>query len=349
MKPRSQEPVGSLPYDSESVLLRTEPGIELAGTITLPREASSAPAVLLVPGSGAQDRDEQLCGHKPFLVLADHLTRSGIVVLRLDDRGVGSSSGKKDQCTYDNLLIDIRAALDYLASRNEVDPSFIGILGHSEGGILAAAAAYYHLASFSILLACPAALGEDTIHQQAALISELSGATTQQVSHERRMNEAVFAILRQPLSNDSIRADVQSVIATYLRTWPHEGDHDGSFEVHARDMAHAVLAPAFRAFLTCDPRTYLSGIDTPVLALFAELDVQVPPAIHMHLLRTALTSRGNSFVTVEEFAGLNHLFQTATTGSISDYESIEETISPRVLTRISDWVQSIFRSAVQSN
>ena len=339
---RPQEPTQPLRYTVEEVVLESEDeGVRLAGTFTRPQSGRRTAAVLLIPGSGAQDRDEQLCGHRPFLVLANHLTRCGVAVLRLDDRGVGESTGDKDQCTHDDLLRDVRLALDFLAAHEDVDATRIGLIGHSEGAVLAAAAAtrYEHVAMI-VLMGCPALPGEHAIHEQSALISRQSGATEAQVAHERRMNEEVFAVLKRPISPESARTQVLSILASHLKSWPGQSVEDDELVTHINVMADTVLTPAFRSFLNCEPALYFRQVRCPVLALFGELDIQVPPALHMHVLTEALSAAGNPDVTIEECRGLNHLFQTAKTGAISEYEEIEETMAPSVLERISNWIRS---------
>ena len=339
---RPQEPAEPLRYTVEGVVLESDEGdVRLAGTFTRPQSGLRTAAVLLIPGSGAHDRDEQVCGHRPFLVLADHLTRSGIAVLRLDDRGVGESTGDKDQCTHDVLLRDVHLALEFLAAHEDVDATRLGLIGHSEGAVLAAAAAtrYKHLALI-VLMGCPTLPGEQTIHEQSALISRQAGATDAQVAHERRMNEEVFAVLKCPIRHESAREQILSILASHLKSWQDQPVEDDEVATHINRMADTVLTPAFRSFLNCEPALHFRRVRCPVLALFGELDIQVPPALHMQVLREALSAAGNPDVTIEEFPGLNHLFQTATSGAISEYEVIEETIAPSVLERLSDWIRS---------
>jgi pimeloyl-ACP methyl ester carboxylesterase len=311
----------------------------LAGTFTRPQAGLRTAAVLLIPGSGAHDRDEQLCGHRPFLILADHLTRSGIAVLRLDDRGVGESTGDKDQCTHDDLLQDVQLALDFLAAHDDVDATRLGLIGHSEGAVLAAAAATrYEQLALIVLMGCPVLPGEQTIHEQSALISRQAGATDAQVAHERRMNEAVFAVLKRPIEQESARNQILSILASHLKSWPDQPVEDDDVATHIDVMADTLLTPAFRSFLNCEPAFHFRRVRCPVLALFGELDIQVPPAMHMPVLREALSAAGNPDATLEELRGLNHLFQTASTGAIAEYEVIEETMAPSVLHRLSDWI-----------
>ena len=280
MVSRPQEPTPPFSYLSEDVtLLNVDAGVRLAGTLTRPESADVAAAILLVPGSGAQDRDEALCGHRPFLVLADHLTRCGLAVLRLDDRGVGESTGEKDECTHEGLLTDVRTALDFLYRHHALDPARVGLIGHSEGACLAAAvAARFPDIAFVVLMACGAGLGEQIIHEQSALIARAAGATPEQIDHERRMNEAVFAILRSPLDRAAAGAAIRPIFVEFLKNWPDQPTlSSAKVEEHVERMVDIVLARAFRFFLTCDISAYLRQVHCPVLAMYGELDLQVPP------------------------------------------------------------------------
>jgi pimeloyl-ACP methyl ester carboxylesterase len=325
-------------------LLNVDAGVRLAGTLTLPEAADVVTAVLLVPGSGAQDRDEALCGHRPFLVLADHLTRWGSSVLRLDDRGAGESTGEKDECTHADLLTDVRTALDFLSRHHAIDPARVGLIGHSEGACLAAAAAArFPDIAFVVLMACGTGIGEHCIHDQSALIARAAGATQEQIDHERRMNEAVFAILKSPLDRAAAGAAIRPIFAEFLRSWPDQPTlSSAEVEEHVERMAGIVLARAFRSSLTCDFSAYLRQVHCPVLAMYGELDLQVPPGPNLPRLREALEVAGNTNVAFEVFPGVNHLFQRAKSGALSEYEEIEETIAPVVLNRITDWIGSLF-------
>jgi uncharacterized protein len=344
MTSRAQEPRAPFPYLVEEVRLTNQmAGVTLVGTLTRPIGPTRTAAVLLIPGSGAQDRDESLCGHRPFFVLADHLTRCGLVVLRLDDRGVGGSTGDKDECGHEELLTDVRTAMDFLACHETVDATRLGLVGHSEGACLASAAAgQFSDVAFVVLMACGAGRGEDGIHEQSVLIARAAGATEEQIAHERRMNERVFEILKGPLDSEAARSAIRPVFAEFLRTWPG-GSSLSNAEIggHVERMADTVLAGAFRFFLRCDFGPYLQCVRCPVLALYGELDLQVPPLSNIPRLREALALAGNAHVTVEEFPALNHLFQTAPTGALSEYEEIEETIAVAVLQRISTWIAAL--------
>ena len=252
---------------------------------------------------------------------------------------MGGSTGDKNECTHDDLLSDVRTALAYLARHEAVDPRRLCLLGHSEGAALAAAAAArLEGIAMVVLLGCPAGPGAAVVLEQAARISRLSGATGEEVAHEQRMSEAVFAILQQPLGRQAARAAVLPMLAEHLRTWPGQPLGDAAIAEHAQTMADVVVAPAFRSFLSRDPAHDLEAVRCPVLALYGERDVQVPPATHLPRLRRALSVAGNHDVSALELPGLNHLFQSAETGAIEEYGLIEETIAPVVLERIAGWI-----------
>lgn len=340
---RPQDPKPPFPYASEEVRVENAAaGVSLAGTLFLPSSAGASPAVLMLPGSGAQNRDVDLCGHRLFLVLADHLVRSGLAVLRFDDRGVGGSSGHKDDCTHEDLLGDVQAALDFLSRHPSVDRDRIGLIGHSEGALLAAASGgrFPGSVTFLVLLACAAGRGEDLIHEQAERISRVGGATEDQIMHERRMNESVFAVLKGPLPREQARAAIQPLLRRALETWPGQPPAPGTLQQTVEVMSQIVVAPAFRSLLSCDADEYLREVHCPTLALFGDLDLQVPAASHEPRLRAALSAAGNADVTIERYSRLNHLFQTAATGALEEYELIDETMAPAVLDRVATWIRS---------
>ena len=340
---RPQDPAPPYPYLVEEVTLTNEAaGVTLAGTLTRPAHGRPSPAVLLVPGSGAQDRDEWICGHRPFLVLADHLTRAGVAVLRLDDRGVGGSTGDKNDCTHDDLLGDVQVALDFLRGHAGVDRRRVGVIGHSEGASIAAAAAGRspEAVAFVVLLACATGMGAEVLHEQSRALSREGGATEEQIAHERRMNDAVFAVLARGLDDEATRAALLPLFTEALRGWPGGALVD-DLEEHAATMADAVVPVAFRFFVGCDLGASLTGVRCPVLALYGERDLQVVPGTNLPRLRERLAAAGNTRVTAEELPSLNHLFQTAKTGALSEYDEIDETIAPQVLERVRAWILSV--------
>jgi len=350
---RPQEPLPPFPYDEEE-LTYASGDVTLAGTLTLPPGDGRVPAVLLITGSGAQDRNEEILGHKPFLVIADHLTRAGYAVLRVDDRGVGGSTGDDASASYDELLGDVLAGVALLRDHPRVDPGRVGLLGHSQGGYLAPAAAVASdgAVAFTILMAGPAVDGFATLlAQNERIIEAAMRAADPTVSDEdvtaTIASQIAFLEALNPLlqagDEDGARALVRERVETELATLPAEQRPDDATvaEIIAANQ-EGVIAPAFRAFLAFDPQPYLRQLTVPTLAFFGGLDLQVPAEQSEGPMREALAAAGNVDATVITFPGLNHLMQSATTGNVDEYGAIEVTIDPVVLETISEWLQERF-------
>ena len=339
---RPQVPEKPYPYREEEVAYANEAvGIKLAGTLTIPEGAGPFPAVLLITGSGAQDRDESLLGHKPFLVLADHLTRRGIAVLRVDDRGVGGSTGETMTSTSEDFAGDALAGVAYLKSRKEVDPGKIGLIGHSEGGIVAPmAAARSGDVAFLVLMAGTGMDGEQILERQRTLILKAAGAGDGEVERQNAIGRKMVAVVKAERDPEAAAAKLKALTREALDALP-EGRREAIGDASAADPAVAMLnSPWFRFFLTYDPRPALAKVKCPVLAINGEKDLQVPPAANLAAIAEALKAGGNERVTVKELKGLNHLFQTSATGSPSEYARIEETIAPEALETISAWIKA---------
>jgi uncharacterized protein len=349
---RPQEPLPPFPYLEEGVTFASG-DVVLAGTLTLPAGDGRAPALLLITGSGPQDRNEEILGHKPFLVIADHLTRAGYAVLRVDDRGVGGSSGDDALASYDDLLGDVLAGVETLAAHPRVDPERIGLLGHSQGGFLApAAATASDRVAFVILVAGPGVDGFQTLVAQNERIIELAiraqdpNASDEVVAQVIASQIAFLEELRPLLAaddDDGARALVQARIESELAATPAEQrpDEAAIAELVAAQQA-ATTSPSFRAFLAFDPQPYLRRLTVPVLALFGELDVQVIPEQSVGPMRDALAAAGNADATIVVLPGLNHLMQPATTGSVDEYGAIETTFDESALTTITSWLLERF-------
>jgi len=346
---RPQNPAPPLPYDAQDVTFANATGgSTLAGTLTVPRSAGPHPAVVLISGSGPQDRDESLLGHKPFLVLADHLTRNGIAVLRYDDRGVGSSTGAFATATSQDFMMDALAAVAFLKSRSGIDAAKIGLAGHSEGGLIAPmAAARSSDVAFLVLLAGPGVNGEEILYLQAAKIMRASGVPEPVIARNREMQKVMFDIVKQEPDaaaaaermRTRIRESLAGMSAEERQTLSAGGENtDAAIETQIRQ----VNSPWFRYFLTFDPATALSRVTVPVLALNGELDLQVPHEQNLPVIEAALRSAGNRDVTARMLPRLNHLFQTAMTGAPAEYVNIEETFSPAALGLIASWINTRF-------
>jgi pimeloyl-ACP methyl ester carboxylesterase len=345
---RPQEPKPPFPYLEEEVRFASG-DVTLAGTLTLPEGDARVPAVLLVTGSGPQDRNEELLGHKPFLLLADRLTRAGFAVLRVDDRGVGGSSGSDGEATFEDLAADVGAGLDLLAAHPRVDAAAMGLLGHSQGGYLAPyVAAQRDDVAFAILMAGPAVDGFAVLEVQNELLIErtLEGqGAPQDVIDAAVADQLAFLRQLRPLlaaedlagARDLVR---DRIVAENDRLPEAQRQPAEAIEQIVALQQDATTAPSFRAFLAFDPRPYLERLDAPTLALFGSLDFQVDAAQSEGPMREALA--GNPDATVVVFEGLNHLMQPATTGLVDEYGAISTTIDEVVLETIVDWATARF-------
>ncbi|HEX6973723.1 MAG TPA: alpha/beta fold hydrolase [Vicinamibacterales bacterium] len=338
---RPQEPKPPLPYAAEEVKYQNAAaGIALAGTLTLPRSTSPAPAVILISGSGPEDRDETVFGHKPFLILADHLTRNGIAVLRVDDRGVGGSSGKTSASTSEDFAGDVLAGVEYLKTRKEIDPKRIGLIGHSEGGLIAPIAANRSSdVAFIVLMAGPGLPGDQILLLQGAAIAQANGAPESAIAANRAVQEQIFAIVKQEVDPTVMMTRLRGIQEKVIADLPE--DQRGAVRRMLDAQMASVVTPWFRYFLTYDPRPALSKVKVPVLAINGELDLQVPYKPNLDAIEQALKTGGNNNVTLMPLPKLNHLFQTATTGSPTEYSTIEETMAPAALDTITNWILKV--------
>jgi uncharacterized protein len=338
---RPQTPKAPFPYRSEEVTYENKAGgVKLAGTLTLPAGDGPFPAALLITGSGAQDRDETLMGHKPFLVLADHLTRNGIAVLRVDDRGVGGSTGSTSNSTSEDFAGDVLTGLDFLKSRKEIDPRRLGLIGHSEGGIIAPMVASRSTdVGFIVLMAGTALTGQEILTLQRNLISKAMGVEDSKIKANESVVAALVAALKAEKDPKAAVAKLKQAAKDAIAALSDAdkkslGDPDALVNTAVGQMS----SPWFRFFLFYDPRVALRQVSCPVLALNGAKDLQVPPKENLTEIAKALKEKGNANVTTVELAGLNHLFQTCKTGAPAEYAQIEETISPDALKVIGNWI-----------
>ena len=341
---RPQEPKKPYPYDEEEVSYENKrDGVRLAGTLTLPRTKGPYPAVLLITGSGKQDRNEAMLGHKPFLVLADYLTRRGIAVLRVDDRGVGGSTGEGgfDKATSENFAEDVLAGIVFLKTRKEINTKRIGLIGHSEGGIIAPlVAARSADVAFIVLMAGPGLTAEEGFPNQVSSTAKTSGASNESIAWNRRLLRQIFLIMKAEKDNAAAEKKIRELRAKMLGEMSEEQRKKYGIPEDAMEGAiKLMLTPWFRFYMTYDPRATLKKVRVPVLAITGERDLQVVPAReNLAAIAEALKAGGNKDYTVIEVPKLNHLFQTSETGSPAEYGRIEETISPAVLEMIGAWI-----------
>jgi fermentation-respiration switch protein FrsA (DUF1100 family) len=342
---REQDPVKPYPYNEEEVSYENEEaGVKLAGTLTTPKSEGPFPAVILISGSGQQNRDEEILGHRPFLVLSDYLTRRGIAVLRVDDRGVGGSTGNFSQATTEDFAGDVLAGIEYLKSREDIDPARIGLIGHSEGGLIAPIVTVESPdVAFIVMMAGPGITGEEILYLQSDLISRAEGADNETLARNAALMKSIYSVVKEE-ENDTLAAEkLHKLIMDEVENMSEEekkgsGFSEDTLDAQVNAQVQNLLSPWMRFFLTYDPAPTLMKVKCPVLAINGEKDLQVPPEENLQAIEEALKAGGNRDYTVKELPGLNHLFQTAETGSPSEYARINETISPAALELIGDWV-----------
>ena len=338
---RPQNPKKPYPYKEEEVtVVNKSAGISLAGTFTFPDKGENFPVVILITGSGPQNRDEELLGHKPFLVLSDYLTRDGIAVLRCDDRGYAKSTGTFSTATSKDFASDVTACIEYLKTRKEINPKKIGLIGHSEGGLIAPmVAAGNKDVAFIVMMAGPGLSGAQILELQTKLILKADGTPDDEITKVIALNKKCFKIAVD--EKDSLKAaeKINKLLDDYLNTASSKDKKTvAETRINLQMQTREILSPWFKFFLSYDPKPSLSKLKIPVLALNGEKDLQVPPKENLEAIENALKKAGNKNYMTREFPGLNHLFQTAETGSPSEYSKIEETIAPNVLFTISDWI-----------
>jgi pimeloyl-ACP methyl ester carboxylesterase len=321
---RPQEPAKPFPYREREAGYRSHTGgVDLRGTLTLPEGDGPFPAVLLLAGSGALDRDETMNGHRPLLVLADYLTRRGIAVLRADKRGVGESGGELAQATIEDFTADAEAGFAFLTAQPEVDRGRIGLAGHSEGGLVASmAAARNRDVAFLVLMAAPGVSSWDLAGQQARRAAEIHGHDPDEAD---RRNRDVSALLRNEKDDATLRRKLDQMYA-------HRAEPERNATIES------LMLPWQRHAAGLNPADYLSKVTCPVLALNGEHDILVEPRSNLAAIRQALESAANREFELVELPGLNHMFQTCEGSSGTEYGQIEETLSPVVLEKIAEWI-----------
>lgn len=340
---RPQEPKPPFPYTSEDVTFTNSKfNIKLAGSLTIPAGTGRFPTVILITGSGGQNRDEELMGHKPFWVIADYLSRNGIAVLRYDDRGVGKSQGTQLNATSADFATDAEAAFDFLKNNPKLNTKEIGLLGHSEGGLIAPLVASTNPAiAFIVSLAGPGVTGQQIIIRQSQDISKLSGLSEEQIRKSTETNKKLYSILRK--EKDDKKAEVK-ILATYKEILQKEKTSKENTDKALAQLKATFGAgtyPWFRYFLFTDAATFWKKVKCPVLALNGEKDTQVSADENLGSIEKALKSSGNNSVKTVKLPELNHLFQHSKTGLPSEYGNIEETFSPEALKIISDWILAL--------
>lgn len=334
---RTQIPQPPFPYSEEEVVFvnKEADNIRLSGTLTIPKDIKKPPVVILVSGSGAQNRDEELFGHKPFLVIADYLSRNGIAVLRYDDRGTARSEGNfKTSNSYD-FSTDAESAIEYLQGRLDINTKKIGLLGHSEGGmIIPMIAARNNNTAFIISFAGPGIPCNELLLKQIRDLKVIQGVDEEEIKKDLDFNSSIFKLIKENNDNEKL----SRLITQYAKETNFlNGDNEG-----IKNLTNRCISPWFKYFISFEPARYIEKVKCPVLALNGELDMQVNAKMNLEGFRESLKKGQNSDNTIIYFPGLNHAFQEAKTGDVSEYAVIEQTISPKVLDTIVKWIKQRF-------
>ncbi len=324
---RPQTPQAPFPYDEQEVSYDNG-DVHIVGTLTTPKNVKEFPALILIPGVGSHERDNIFFEHRPFFVIADFLTRNGIAVLRYDERGVGSSKGDRTQATTQDFAQDVIAGVDYLKSIHQIKE--IGLVGHSEGGTIASLiAAELPDISFVVMMGTPGLNGFEYNLQFEESMSRIMGMSEEDITERINFQKKVLTIILDEEYEDSAKIKLEKLYTMSHSDLPKD---------RIQATIQRFLSPWFRYNITYEPKQILQQIKCPVLALFGEKDMQVPPEGNAEAVKTALIMGGNHNFEVKEIPRVNHYFQTAQTGSPQEYRLIEETISPIVLEIIYNWI-----------
>ena len=346
---RPQTPKPPFPYDEEKVIYyNKDKSIKYGGTLTIPKRAKNVPVVILITGSGQQDRDEALFDHKPFWVIADHLSRNGIAVLRVDDRGIGETTGDVINATSADFAKDVLVGVNFVKNHPGINVKRIGLLGHSEGGIIAPITALQSKdIAFIVSLAGVGVKGADLIIKQITDGFNRGGFNKDYIERMTMLYRKMIALSNKHI-NDSDDSELKQAFAKFMEEWMKQqpevfltqAGFSGTNGVNYINMlAGNLYSPWMRYFNNYDPAYTLGKITIPVLALNGDKDVQVSAKENLAGFDSLLTKAGNKHFKTMLTPGLNHMFQHANTGAVSEYGKIEETISPEVLDVITKWIK----------
>ena len=322
------------------VFENTKANVSLSGTLTLPKINGVFPVVILITGSGPQNRNEELLGHKPFLIISDYLTRNGIGVLRYDDRGIGQSTGDFKTATSADFATDVESAIAYLKTRIEIKKNKIGLIGHSEGGLIAPIVASKSKdVNFIVLLAGIGIQGDKLLLLQQELIAKANGVSAAEIEKTIQNNGEIFKMIKESNDNQKLKTDLTILINALLKNEPNTEIPNGiTKEEFISEQVNQISSPWMQYFIKFNPATILENVKCAVLAVNGSKDLQVPPKENLTAITNALKKGGNKKVTTKVFPNLNHLFQECETGLPSEYGKIEQTFSPIVLRHITKWI-----------
>ena len=339
---KPQDPRKPYPYKSEDIIFdNKKAGISLAGTFTFPDKGDNFSVVVLISGSGAQNRDMEILGHRPFLVLSDYLTLNGIAVLRFDERGVGESEGDFTSATTEDFASDIESAVEFLKTRKEINIDKIGLIGISEGGIIAPMiAARSNDISFIVMLAGSGVSGDKILLRQSEIIARALGMTEDKIAKTNEINKKIYDKITEAkkyVSNEELKDILNELKTDISEITPASLTLEEHIEIYYAQMS----SPWMQYFIRYNPAPALEKVRCPVLVLNGSKDLQICPKQNLPAISEALKTGGNTNVTVKEYPDLNHLFQHCTTGLPNEYNTIEETMSPEVMKDIALWINEL--------
>ncbi len=343
---RPQEPKEPFNYTSKAILFTNfkADSIKLAGTLSLPKGIKKPVVTILISGSGPQNRNQELAGHKPFLVLADYLTNNGIAVLRYDDRGTAESEGNFKNASSFDFATDVEAAITYLKTRGDIDTSKIGLIGHSEGGLIAPMVASRNKdVAFTVLLAGTGVNGAKVLETQSRRAAELAGIDSTVLDENQKLTTIILDIIRTNSDVEIIKGKITKGLNDFKTENPKSILAPAITPTLIKQQLSILESKWLLTFIRIEPKKYLEKTTCPVLALNGSKDFQVLPKINLEGIKNGLEIARNKDVTIKELEGLNHLFQTAETGSMQEYSKIEETFSPIALEIIKNWILERFK------
>lgn len=339
---KPQEPIAPYPYYSEEVIFNNaKDEVKLAGTLTLPTRNGNYPVIILISGSGPQNRDCELLGHKSFLVISDFLTRNGIGVLRFDDRGVGASTGSFQKATSADFVTDVESAIAYLKTRSEVNKNQIGLLGHSEGGLIATIiGSKSNFVDFIVLVASPGIPGDELLLLQKEKIERASGLSEKEITAGIDLNRRIFNKVTSSKNDTQLKNEIYSTLVAFNE---EQTSDEQQTDNEINTIVETITSPWFYYFLNFKPIPSLEKIKCPVLVLAGEKDLQVPSLENIASIEKAFKKGKKSNFKTVVYPKLNHLFQEAETGLPGEYATIEETFSPKALEEIKNWLQNTLK------
>jgi len=343
---RPQTPKAPFPYESEEVEIENKSAkLTLAATLTMPITDEKSPCVVLISGSGAQDRDETLLDHKPFLVIADFLTRRGIAVLRFDDRGTAKSTGDHSVATSADFATDVSAIVDFLKNHKKIADDQIGLCGHSEGGLIAPmVAASRNDIAFVIMLAGPGVNGEKILQNQIGLILAASGEKPEAIAEAKFVQRKMIELVKKAKDDAEITKErIETMVDEFLEKYPDNKNERDTLITNVGAGIARLKSPWMKYFFTYEPSLNLMKTECPVLVLTGAKDTQVDPKLNIPAIKSIFESAKKTNFEVVEYPNLNHLFQKCETGAPAEYSQIEETFSEEVLKKMAQWIDANVR------